>query len=73
MSQKDPWGSAATCAKAALAARDPYKRAMLTYLGEFWLDLAHQDTSKFSESTAAGVAMIERMQAELLGEAVVSH
>jgi hypothetical protein len=73
MSQRDPWGSAVVCAMGALAARDPHKRALLTYLGEFWLTLARYDTSQISKNLAIDVAVIERMQAELLGESTAIH
>lgn len=64
----DPWENAVVCAKAAVVAGDPYKRAILTYLGEFWLELAWHDLSQISESTAIDITMIERMQAEILGK-----
>lgn len=69
----DPWRNAMICAKAALAANDSDVRATLACLAEFWLALAIRDTSQKSESGAIDVAMIERMQAELLGEATVIH
>jgi hypothetical protein len=68
MSQRDPWGRAVLCANAALTTRNPHKRALLIYLGEFWLELARHDTSKISDNVAIDVALIERMQAEILGE-----
>jgi hypothetical protein len=72
-SQMDPWGNAMICAKAALAARDSDMRAILTYLTEFWLELALHDASEISESAAIDVVMIQRMQAEILGEAIAIH
>jgi hypothetical protein len=67
MSQRDPWGNAVTCAQAADATDDPGKRALLVYLGEFWLELAQHDTSEISESTAIDIAVVEKVQAEILG------
>jgi hypothetical protein len=67
----DPRQNAVVCALAALAAGDQHKRAILTYLGEFWLDLARHDLSQISENAASDLAMIERMQAELLGETAI--
>jgi hypothetical protein len=64
----DAWQSAVVCAEAAVAADDPYMRAILAYLGEFWMELARHDTSQISESTAIDIAMIERMQAEIIGK-----
>jgi hypothetical protein len=67
----DPWGNAVICVKAALAARDPHKRAILTYLAEFWFAFATHDTSQISERSAIDVAAIEQMQAEILGISTV--
>jgi hypothetical protein len=67
------WVNATTCAKAASAARDPHMRAVLTYLAEFWFELALHDTSEISESAALDVLAIERMQAELLGNSTAVH
>jgi hypothetical protein len=61
------------CAKAALASLDPHMRAILVCLAEFWLELALHDTSKIGESAAIDVAMIERMQAQNLGEFTALH
>jgi hypothetical protein len=65
--RKDPWGNAVACALAALAASDPLRRALLTDLGEFWLEIARRDTSQISEKVAIDLAMVERMQGEILG------
>jgi len=67
------WGAAMICAKAALASLDPHMRAILVCLAEFWLELALHDTSKIGESAAIDVAMIERMQAQNLGEFTALH
>jgi hypothetical protein len=67
MARSDPWGNAVACANAALATLDPHRRALLVYLGEFWLELARHETSDVSEDTAVDIAVIERVQAELLG------
>jgi hypothetical protein len=71
MSQRDPWGNAVVCAKAACTASDPETRAFFVDLGEFWLELARHDTSQISEDIAIDVAMIERMQARILGESTL--
>ena len=71
--RRDPWGSAVVCAKAASATGNPRKRAILIYLGEFWLALARHDTSQINEQVAIDLAMIELMQAEILGEVPVTH
>jgi hypothetical protein len=71
MSQKDPWGNAVLCAKAACAASDQERRAIFVYLGEFWLELARHDISQISENTAIDVAVIERLQAQILGESAL--
>jgi hypothetical protein len=57
MSARDPWGKAVVCANVALATPNPHKRALLIYLREFWLELAH-DTSKISENIATDIAVI---------------
>jgi hypothetical protein len=71
MSQRDPWGNAVMCAKAACSASDPERRAIFVSLGEFWLELARHDTSQISENIAIDVAMIERLQAQILGESTL--
>jgi hypothetical protein len=68
-SQADLWGNADAdaCDLAALATRDPMRRALLVYLGEFWLELARHDTSQISKETALDIATIEQMQWKSLG------
>jgi hypothetical protein len=73
MSPRDPWGKAVVCANAALASPNPHKRALLIYLGEFWLELARHDTSQISENIAADIAVIEQIEAKLLGPIPTSH
>jgi hypothetical protein len=68
MSFGHTWGKAVACARAALATSDPIKRGILVYLAEFWLALAHCDTSQINEAIALDVAEIERVQANILGE-----
>jgi hypothetical protein len=43
------------------------RRALLVYLGEFWLELARHDTSQISQETAVDIASIEQMQGKILG------
>jgi hypothetical protein len=73
LSADDLWGRAAVCAHAALATSDPRRRALLVYLGEFWLELSRHDLSKLDEMSAADLAAIERMQTELIGPALTCH
>jgi hypothetical protein len=73
MPHLDPWGNAVVCARAAQATSDPIKRALLVYLGEFWLALARYDRSQISEATATDLAAIERVQATILGEHPALH
>jgi hypothetical protein len=73
MSQRDPWGNAVACAKAAMVTADPERRNLLIYLGEFWLELTYHDTSQISESIAIDIAVIERMQAQIPGESIACH
>jgi hypothetical protein len=42
-------------------------------LGEFWLELARHDTSQISEGVAIDIAMIEKMQREILGVRITAH
>ena len=71
--RKDPWGNAVECALAALAAYDPLRRALLTDLGEFWLEVARFDTSQISPQIAIDLAMIEKMQGDILGVRTTIH
>ena len=73
MSKEDLWGKAVVCAKAARTTSDPHKRAVLIRLGELWLDLARNDTSQISETTALDIAVMERVQAEILGVRPTFH
>jgi hypothetical protein len=67
------WGRAVVCAQAAHATPDPQKRALLIYFGEFWLELSRQDTSQISEATATDLAVMERLEAKILGLTLTSH
>ncbi len=71
--QQDPWGNAVACALAALAASDPWRRAILIDLGEFWLELARHHTSQINAKLAIEIAMIEKMQSEILGVRTTTH
>jgi hypothetical protein len=71
--QQDPWGNAVKCALAAVAASDPLKRELLVDLGEFWLELARHDTSQISAKVAIDIAMIEKLQGEILGIRTTIH
>jgi len=71
--RQDPWGNAVVCALAALAASDPLRRALLIGLGEFWLELALHDTSQTSAKLAIDIAMIEKLQGEILGVRTTTH
>jgi hypothetical protein len=73
LSADDLWGRATVCAHAAAATSDLHKRALLTYLGEFWLELSRHDMSQISETTATDLAVIEQLEAELLGATLTSH
>jgi hypothetical protein len=42
-------------------------RSLLVYLGEFWLEMARYNTCQMSAPMAIDLAMIEKMQGELLG------
>jgi hypothetical protein len=66
MRTADPWGNALVCARAAQAASDPARRALLVYLGEFWLELARHDISQINVETAIDLAVIEQMQARII-------
>jgi hypothetical protein len=72
MSQRDLWDKAATCALAAQATSDPKKREILTYLGEFWINLANENPY-LDDQMASDLAVIEKMQTELIGAASTSH
>jgi hypothetical protein len=73
MRTADPWGNALVCARAAQAASDPARRALLVYLGEFWLELARHDISQINVETAIDLAVIEQMQARIIGVSLGSH
>jgi hypothetical protein len=72
-SSEDLWGRAVVCAQRAQETSDPQKRAVFVYLAEFWLELSRHDTSQVSEATAADLAAIERMEADLLGLTLRFH
>lgn len=61
------------CANAALAAPNPHKPALLICFGEFWLELARHDMSQISENIATDIAVIEQIEAKLLGAIPTSH
>jgi hypothetical protein len=42
-------------------------RALLVYLGEFWLELTWHDISQISQETAVDIAVIEQKLAKILG------
>ena len=67
MSADESWKNAKVCARAALATSDPIRRDILVHLAEFWLTLAHHDTSQITEATAVDLAVIEQAQANILG------
>jgi hypothetical protein len=58
---------------AALATRDPVRRALLVYLEEFWLELARHDTSQISKETALDIVAIEQMQSKISGLSPTLH
>ena len=66
MSRGYLWDQAAACARAAVATSDPIKREILTFLGECWVNLANANTNPDDE-LARGIAVIERIQTEILG------
>jgi len=49
------------------------RRALLIGLGEFWLELALHDTSQTSAKLAIDIAMIEKLQGEILGVRTTTH
>jgi hypothetical protein len=73
MSLRDTWGNAVVCAKAAEASRNPHRRDLLICLGEFWLELGRHDESQISEITAIDIAVIEQIQARMLGGVPTFH
>jgi hypothetical protein len=75
MSRNDPpWGAnGVACLKAACAASDHHKRAVLIHLGGFWLSLAHAPPAQIDSAMAARIAAMERIQAELLGTPPTLH
>jgi hypothetical protein len=75
MSQNEPpWGAnGVACLKAACAASDHHKRAVLIHLGGFWLGLAHAPPAQIDSVMAARIAAMERIQAELLGTPPTLH
>jgi hypothetical protein len=72
MSQRDLWDKAAACARAANASSDPERCELLLYLGQFWVNLANVDPF-LDDDMAVDIAMIERVQVELLGRGPTSH
>jgi hypothetical protein len=73
MSPRDTWGNAVVCAQAAQASPSPHRRALLISLGEFWLELGRHDESQISEITATDIAVIEQIQARILGGVPTLH
>ena len=74
MSQNEPWGAnGVACLKAACAAADHHKRAVLVHLGGFWISLAHAPPAHIDSVMAARIAAMERIQAELLGTPPTPH
>jgi hypothetical protein len=73
MSQSDLWEKAVACAKAAGATGDPKKRSLLIRLGEFWLDLARVNSFQIDDAMAINIAVMERVQAELIETSPVFH
>jgi hypothetical protein len=70
MSQNDLWAAnGVACLKAACAATDQKKRAVLIHLGGFWLDLAHAPPAQIDSAMASRIAAMERVQAGLLWNA----
>jgi hypothetical protein len=73
MSQNDLWANAVACLKAACAASDHQKRAVLIHLGGVWLDLAHAPPAQVDSFMASRIAAMERIQAELIGTPPTLH
>ena len=74
MSQNDLWAAnGVTCLKAACAAADQKKRAVLIHLGGFWLDLADAPPAQIDSVMASSIAAMERIQAGLLGTPPTLH
>jgi hypothetical protein len=67
MSESDLWEKALACAKAVWASSDPKKRAVLVYLGEFWLNLARTEPFRIDDRRAPDIAVMEQIHAELIG------
>jgi hypothetical protein len=73
MSESDLWDNAVVCAMAAYASSDPKMRAILTCLGEFWLDLARMHPLQFDDPMALHIEAVQQMQAELIGVTPTFH
>jgi hypothetical protein len=74
MPQNDLWAAnGVACLKAACAAADQKKRAVLIHLGGFWLDLAHAPPAQIDSVLAGRIVAMERIQAGLLGTRPTLH
>jgi hypothetical protein len=66
MSKDDLWERAAACVQAAYATPDPKRRALLAYLGNFWISLVEMEPLEIDEAAARNIAAIAQIQAELI-------
>jgi hypothetical protein len=69
----DLWERAAACVQAAYATTDPKRRALLAYLGNFWISLVEMDPTEIDEAAARNIAAIAEMQAELIASRPTFH
>ena len=73
MSKEDLWERAAACVQAAYATRDPKRRALLAYLGNFWISLVEIASIEIDDAAARNIAAIAEMQAELISGRPTFH
>ncbi len=73
MSKDDLWERAAACVRAAYATPDPKRRALLAYLGNFWISLVEMEPLDIDEVAARNIAAIAQIQAELIGGRSTIH
>jgi hypothetical protein len=73
MSKDDLWERAADCVQAAYATPDPKRRALLAYLGNFWISLVEMEPLELDEAAARNIAAIAQIQAELIGGRSTFH
>jgi hypothetical protein len=73
MSKDDLWERAAACVQAAYATPDPKRRALLAYLGNFWISLVEMDSLEIDAAAARNIAALAQMQADLIASPPTFH